>query len=1055
MAYDAGQFEEASSLIQASIAVAHNDVPLRHASHNLLAILFSVTQQLDKAILVWRELEKDLPNDVNILSNIGMALTDLARYDEAIRYLLRATRLAPSYATAHLNLGVAFFRNGEIEKARASNQQAIIHDSGCSEARFNLAKIFEKEGNFEEAVRTYSELLELDPKYTQAISGMLYLQSFLYPADPYRQMEILHRYVPRLESETYQLASTTPERLEHHSPLRIGFVSADFRQHPVGYFLESFLEQIGLDSKLSCQVRLIAYFNHNQRDENTRRLNRHFDEWHQVYGWSDDRLAEQIHRDKVDILIDLSGHTEGNRLPVFTRKIAPLQVSWLGYWGSTGLSSIDYVLTDPTSGSVAEEHLFVEKLWRMPHLRYCFSIPENAPDVSPLPSINDTQIVFGCYQRLSKISQGVLSCWSQILESCPHARFRIQSKELDNPETKSRLLGQLKQAGINIDQIDLIGSMNRRAYLASYSEVDVLLDTFPFTGGTTTAEALWMGVPTITLALPGMLGRQGEAFMVNADLPDWIARSESEYVQKAIDWAYADTEQRQQLATLRMEMRAQVANSPVFNAKQFAQDFVNAMYGMWDAKCKEQADESFLHSGSALIAEGKPEEAFQIYKQVIALNSNPAHVADALDIMIDLNHYQSPFDADRHLLCLKSYGQYYESQTELKVTDGNVKSVLQSPLNVGFVSGDFRNHPVSFFLESTLQQFKTNNNLLNKLKIFGYCNRDLQDDYTLRLKDKFDCWRNVSSWSNEHLAEQIRRDKIDVLIDLSGHTQCNRLPLFARRAAPLQVSWLGSWGSTGLSNIDYVLVDPISVPETEEKWFVEKTWKLPHLRYCFSTPDDTPEVSELPCLHRQQVVFGCYQRLNTINIGVLSCWFRIMSASPDARFRLEIPELDDEESQEQFVSFLSRNGFDLSRIDLIGKTSRQAYLASFAEVDILLDTFPFSAGATTAEALWMGVPTISLASPGMRGRQGEALLTNAGLAGWIVYSEDEYVQEAIAWANADESYREKLATFRQGLRERVRNSPVFNAEQFASEFLDALHGMWQAKFVDSVKNADS
>ncbi len=1043
-AYDAGQFEEACRLVQASIAIKHVDVTLRHAALNLLAITFSLTQQLDKAISVWRELEKDLPNDVTILSNIGMALTDLERYDEAIQYLLRATQTAPSYATAHLNLSVAYFQNGDMAKARASNEQALIHDPTCMDARFNLAKILEDERRFEDAVQAYWDIFALDPAYTKAMMGMLHIQSYVYPADPYRQMECLHRYVQQFEIHHQSSKSTV--QLKAHQPLRIGFVSADFRQHPVGFFLEGVLEQIGVDPALSRQVRLIGYYNRSQQDDLTRRLRRSFDEWRQVDGWSDDRLAEQIRSDNIDILIDLSGYTEGYRLPVFVKKPAPLQVSWLGYWGSTGLSSIDYVLADPISVPANEEHWFVEKLWKLPHLRYCFSIPEYAPKVSPPPCVKQPQLVFGCYQRLSKISQGVLNCWAQILVACPQARFRIQSKELDNPDTKKRLLAQLTKAGIDIRQVNLFGSMNRSAYLASYSEVDVLFDTFPFTGGTTTAESLWMGVPTITLALPGMLGRQGEAFMVNAGLTDWIVRSEDEYVQKAIDWAHSDTEQRQQLATLRMGMREQVAQSPIFNAKQFAQDFVGAMYGMWDAKSKEQAELSLLDSGADLIAAGKTDEAFQTYQQVIALNANPAHVAIAFSNMFALNSSQYPLDADRQRQILESYRQHYESQTDLKTAKSQVKPMRHTPLRVGFVSGDFRFHPVSRLLESTLTQFRTNPKFINQVEIFAYSNNRFQDEYTLRLKSKFDVWCDVRDWSDEHLAEQISRDKIDILIDLSGHTQGHRLPVFAKKVAPLQVSWMGAWGSTGLSSIDYVLTDSISVPESEESGFAEQLWKLPHASYSFTIPEDAPEVNELPCLQRTEVVLASYISMHQLNVGVLSCWLQIMSASPNARLRLQIPELDDQDAKEKFVTFLDRNGFDLSRIDLIGATSRKDYLASFAEVDILLDTFPQTSGVVTAEALWMGVPTISLAVPGMLGRQGQSLLTNAGLAGWVAHTEEEYVHEAIAWANADESYRQALAKFRQGLREKVRKSPLVNTEQFASEFVDALHGMWQAKY---------
>jgi protein O-GlcNAc transferase len=186
-----------------------------------------------------------------------------------------------------------------------------------------------------------------------------------------------------------------------------------------------------------------------------------------------------------------------------------------------------------------------------------------------------------------KINQGVLQCWSRILAACPDARLRIQSKELVNPAIKARFIERLNREGIEIQRVNLVDGTSREEYLASYSEVDILLDTFPFPGGTTTAEALWMGVPTLTLAIPGMLGRQGEALLVNAGLSDWVTYSEDEYVQKAIEWGNLHTSRYSELAQLRAGMREQVRQTPVFNEQQFAHDFVAALFAMWQKKCED------------------------------------------------------------------------------------------------------------------------------------------------------------------------------------------------------------------------------------------------------------------------------------------------------------------------------------------------------------------------------------------------------------------------------------------------------------------------------------
>jgi protein O-GlcNAc transferase len=530
------------------IGVDRHQEAIRINAKWISAVALMQMSRAEEALGLFKDIEKFKPNDLDNLGNIAAAMIQTQQYQDAAIYFKKVIHLQPQNSDAYHGLGHAYYFQG------------LCDDS----------------------YQAYTEAFELDPRSFKALEGMLFMQYYQYPSEMESQFANV-RKCRDFFSETRQMASHVVQ--SHKKPLRIGFVSGDLNAHPVAFFLESTLKEINNASTPDYQITLIAYHSSHKQDEHSDRLKTFFSAWHQVERWSDEQLIQQIQSDHIDVLIDLSGHTHGNRLPVFAQKPAPVQISWLGYWGSTGISSIDYVLADPISVPLDEEKWFIEKVWKLPNLRYCFSIPTDAQEVSPSPCIDRQHMTFASYQILSKINDGVIQCWSQILAKCPQARLRIQSKDFSQSNVKARFAQRLVALGIDISCVDLVGAMSRSEYLASYAEVDIVLDTFPYTGGTTTVEALWMGVPTLTLATSGMLGRQGEAIMSNAGLSDWVVHSEDDYVQKAIEWGNAGLNRYQELSVLRTNMREQVHQSPVFNHQQFSHDFVEAMYAIWQEKC--------------------------------------------------------------------------------------------------------------------------------------------------------------------------------------------------------------------------------------------------------------------------------------------------------------------------------------------------------------------------------------------------------------------------------------------------------------------------------------
>jgi protein O-GlcNAc transferase len=292
-------------------------------------------------------------------------------------------------------------------------------------------------------------------------------------------------------------------------------------------------------------------------------------------------------------------------------------------------------------------------------------------------------------------------------------------------------------------------------------------------------------------------------------------------------------------------------------------------------------------------------------------------------------------------------------------------------------------------------------------------------------------------------ARTIHADNVHILIDLAGHSALNALRVFAWRAAPVQLSWLGYFASTGVAEIDYLIADRIGVPENQHAFFTESIWYLPETRLCFSAPNAQPDEvpSSAPALANGYVTFGSFQTSAKLNDVVLRTWGEVLLGCANARLRIQNGELATEDGRAELAQRLQTLGIDLSRVELCSKESRARYLAQYAQVDIVLDSFPFPGGTTTCEALWMGVPTLTLQGQTMIARQGASLLTAAGLGDWIAHSPAEFV--ALALKKAEDI--NALVALRAGLRERLASSPLMASERFAKSLSEAFWAMWQKR----------
>ncbi|MGA7595767.1 MAG: tetratricopeptide repeat protein, partial [Gallionella sp.] len=480
--------------------------------------------------------------------------------------------IEPNLAEAHFYLGNTLKDIGLLDQAVPSYRQAIKVNPDLFQAHNNLALALQELGQLDSATASYRRAIEIKPDFIDAIDNLLLALNYSDSHSPAHFLEQAHEY-GRVVSAKVGARFTSWQCPELPGRLRVGLVSGDLRKHSVGHFLEGLLARIDPSS-----IELIAYPTHQVEDDLTARIRPYFSEWHSLDCKNDEAAARMIHAGGVHILIDVSGHTEHNRLPVFAWKPAPVQVTWLGLPATTGVTEIDYVLGDPHAIPLEFDDHFSESVWRLPDSYLCLAIPDSSITVSTLPASSNGYVTFGSFNNLTKMTDDVVAVWVRILEAVPDSRLLLKCRQLNNPATIEQTRQRFAACGISPDRVMLGGTfVSRDDHLAAYNKVDIALDTFPYPGVTTSAEALWMGVPVLSLRGSRFLSRTAESIACNAGLPDWIAADEDEYVAKAV----AFSSDLGTLAVLRAALREQVLASALFDAPRFARNFEDALWGMW------------------------------------------------------------------------------------------------------------------------------------------------------------------------------------------------------------------------------------------------------------------------------------------------------------------------------------------------------------------------------------------------------------------------------------------------------------------------------------------
>lgn len=545
------------------------------SAHFNLGITLREQDQFKDAVSAFRKTSELDPNYPTAQECLALALISVMDYEGAVGVYLHILAHNPASAEAHSNLGSVYQRLGRLEEAVTSYRKAQQINPAIGYE--NLGSALVAQGKFEEAITCYREGVAKNPRNCRAYSNLLMTMNYVphLPAE-----EIFKEHVGW--GKTCGCAPVKGEFCNDPDPdrkLRIGYVSPDFLEHSVAYFIEPLLARHNPQ-----HVEVYCYTNIPpvHYDSVTRRIQSLAHGWRDTSKMSAEQTAARVRNDSIDILVDLSGHTANNSLQVFALRPAPIQLTYLGYPNTTGMEAMGYRLTDSIADPSGVDQFYTEKLIRLPGCFLCYRPPQNSPEVVELPAARRGFVTFGSFNNLSKMNDEVLAAWAEILRRVPDSRLFLKNASLQDPATRERIAGFFGERGIEPSRLEMRAvTATTLEHLALYGVVDLALDTFPYNGTTTTCEAIWMGVPVVTLRGSTHAGRVGASLLTPLAMDEWVSDSLEQYIQCAVEWAG----NIKRLAGLRGELRERLLRSPLTDELGFTEKVEAAYRQIWREWC--------------------------------------------------------------------------------------------------------------------------------------------------------------------------------------------------------------------------------------------------------------------------------------------------------------------------------------------------------------------------------------------------------------------------------------------------------------------------------------
>jgi predicted O-linked N-acetylglucosamine transferase (SPINDLY family) len=561
-----GRLEEAEQAFRKSI---EHDSAVGEANLRLGEVLLRLGRP-SESVAAFRRYAEAHPNDARGMYNLALALANDGKSADATELLHRALKLKPDYAEAHNALGLALELLGRKDDASHHYEKAVQLKPDLADAWSNLGINLAEQGRTEDAIVSLRNSLRHRPLAPAIHSNLLLLLNY---SSQLTSEQVRDEHLAWGEKFTTPVPPRPAPHLPHdpHRKLRVGYLSCDFRTHTVAGLIEILLRHHDRQ-----QFEVYAYSVVQRPDQITEQLKGLADVWRPIVGRTDSDAADLIHQDRIDVLVDLGGHTAGNRLITFACRPACVQVSLFGYPNTTGMAAMDYRVSDPVSDPQgASEHLYCERLIRLPQTAWVYHPPADAPPVGPLPGLQRRVFTFGCLNNSAKISDACLVAWSKLIQATPGSRLVLMAGQ--SHAGLKRLADRFVRAGILRDRIQLINRLQRDQYFARYGEIDVSLDPFPYNGGVTTCDSLWMGVPVFTVAGTCYRSRQGVMQMLAVGLDEFIAPTVEDLVPLAKMWM----NRRDELSTLRAGLRDRMLASPLCDGPSYVRHWETALRNAW------------------------------------------------------------------------------------------------------------------------------------------------------------------------------------------------------------------------------------------------------------------------------------------------------------------------------------------------------------------------------------------------------------------------------------------------------------------------------------------